>query len=494
MNKLRGSFSYIIGAFLLFLFCAFVYGPVFRHLFEESYFSFDAEAMQFVLRQQGGRLYWVARFLMLPLINQWIGAMYLTILLTCLAYFVDRALRIPTRWKGVGFIIPTCLLSWMVSRGYNLFMRSEPSLIILYIYCALIVAFLGFILNKRRSEKNKSDMIPLFGSTLTVFLLVALQGWAWFVNQNVILSCNMQNKLIDGDFRGIIEDGLKARKPDRNVAAFHAIALNVTGELLDKVFELDYDYPTVILDAKGGMDESENYTAESEFYSGLVQPAYHYTLCQQVVEGPRLRFLKLLVACSAIQGEKALCERYLAVIGKMPFQQNFVNLWTSYLSDFELMAQDPVLNRIAEQIVVEDGFEEDFPSPLFIAYRLHMKTATAESLKLSMAASLYMKDLENVVFRARYLNQFGTLPVYVQQALALVYEQQENVLDSFGISDLTRFSIREFKQDVAGYLKSGEELNLPESLRNKWKDSYMYYYYFGNKRKSTKATQVTGVN
>ena len=54
MNKLRENLSYILGATLLFLFCAFTYGPVFRHLFEESYFSFDAEAMQFVLRQPAG--------------------------------------------------------------------------------------------------------------------------------------------------------------------------------------------------------------------------------------------------------------------------------------------------------------------------------------------------------------------------------------------------------------------------------------------------------
>ena len=69
---------------------------------------------------------------MLPLVNQWVGALYLATLLTSLAYFVDQMFRVSGQWKGVGFIIPVSLLSWMVSRGYDIFMRSEPSLILLY--------------------------------------------------------------------------------------------------------------------------------------------------------------------------------------------------------------------------------------------------------------------------------------------------------------------------------------------------------------------------
>lgn len=494
---MRKNVSYIIGFTLLLVFCTWVYGPVFRHLADESYFSFEAETMKFVLRQDYGQLYWGARFLLLPLGNQWLGGLYLALLLTLIAFLVDKVFRLPESWRGLGFIVPSLLMGWVVNRGYNLYMRQEPSLVILYLYVILTACIIAYLLRivflKKIPEESKEKLYK--GLCISVLSLVILTGYAWYASQNVIFSCSMQNKLMDSDFHGMIEDGLKVRTPDRSVAAFYAIALNQNNELLERAFEIDYDYPVVSLDPIGGLNESENYTAECDFYSGLILPAYHYALCQQVVEGPRVRFLKLLIMTSALQGETDLCHRYLSFLRKMPFQQEFVETWKNYLRNPELMLQSPVLKRVLDQDVYEQCFEEDFQSPLFIGYRLAMNVATQESMPLAIGAGLYLKDLKNVAYRANYLAQQGSLPTYVQQALVMTYATDADRLNKLGVSDLTRMNVGEFAREMSDYIEKKTPLaDIPVDLRKKWKGSYMYYYYFGNRKVNESGVEATGVN
>lgn len=278
---------------------------------------------------------------------------------------------------------------------------------------------------------------------------------------------------------------------DPSIAAFHAIALNQKGQLLDKMFEINYDFPA----NEDGLDESENYTAECNLFSCLPQPAYHYALCQQVVEGPRLRFLKILVICSALQQEDALCKRYLAFLDKMPFQHDFVEIWEQRLESPQLTAEDPTMARILQQVSFEDGFENDYARPCYIGFNLGVRRATPETLKASMAAALYCKDLENVVFRATYLKQVEALPSYVQEAIVVASAKKPEIMQQFPeISDLMKNRVSSFANEASVYLGLEDTIKAYDALYEKWGNSFMYYYYFGNRNRTVQNGFVTAVN
>lgn len=489
---------YLICLVLFTVFCCGIYGPVFLHLSQENYFAFDSGAMAFVLREPLGTLYWISRFLMLPLQNQWIGGIYLAILLTLLTWFTDRTLRVSSKWYGIGALLPACILIWAVSRGYNLFMRSEPSKVVFYIYVFLlltgILALVISLFFKKKISAEKSFKWPV-GLLCPILILVLLNVGAWIYRQNLILSCDMQNKLLIADWDGMIEDALKAKNPDKSIAAFHAIALNQKGQLLEKMFEIDYDFPPTKLDDKDGLDESENFTAECNLFSCLPQPAYHYALCQQVVEGPRLRFLKMMIICSALQQEDALCSRYLAFLDKMPFQHEFVETWERRLENPQLTAEDPTMARILQQVSFEDGFENDYARPCYIGFNLGVRRATPETLKASMAAALYCKDLENVIFRAAYLKQIEALPTYVQEALVVASAKRQEILQQFPeISDMMKIRVSSFANEASPYLEQEDTSEVYEALYEKWGNSFLYYYYFGNRNRAVQDGFVTAVN
>lgn len=491
---MKKYFPYLICMALFLVFCCGVYGPVFLHLSQENYFAFDTEAMAFVLREPLGVLYWGSRFLMLPLQNQWIGGLYLSVLLVLITWFTDHAFRVPPKWYGIGAVVPACILMWAVSRGYKLFMRSEPSMVVLCIYVALlatgILSLLVGLLFKRKTFEKVSFKWPV-GLLCSVLILCLLNAGAWIYRQNVILSCDMQNKMLLSDWDGMIKDAMNAESPDKSIAAFHAIALNQKGQLLDKMFEINYDFPAI----EEGLDESENYTAECNLFSCLPQPAYHYALCQQVVEGPRLRFLKMLIVCSALQQEDALCKRYLAFLDKMPFQHDFVEIWERRLEAPQLTAEDPTMARILQQVSFEDGFENDFARPCYIGFNLGVRRATPETLKASMAAALYCKDLENVVFRATYLKQVEALPSYVQEAIVVASAKKPEIMQQFPeISDLMKIRVSSFANEASAYLGLEDTLKAYDALYEKWGNSFMYYYYFGNRNRTVQNGFVTAVN
>lgn len=511
---LRKQLPYIVGFVLLAFFCCYEFGPVLRHLAEENYVSLESLPMAYVLRRPLGMLFWVGRFLMLPLQSQWIGGLYVALLLTLSAWLADKSLRLRQQWRGLGFVLPALLMGWAAYRGYNLYMRNEPSQLILWIWgllsftglCAGVRALLP---HKAVAEQTPAATKPAshpapksksrpYGLAVAVVSLVLLCGGTYAGRQNLLLSCHMQNLMMDGDWEAMNEAALSARRPDHSVAAFNVIALNQMGQVLERAFELDYDYPTVQLDSIGGMDEGVNYIAECNLHAGLVQPAYHYAMEQLVMSGPRLRYFKLMALTALINNERALCEKMLHVISQMPLQSAYVERMRQLLADDALRDADPMIARIRQFLPQEDKFEQNFRTPAFLGYNVGVLAGTDETLNTSVAAALYSKDMENIILRASYLQQKRTLPLCVQQALVIASFKRPGLLDRFpGIDKFVQNEVQNFAIEAAPLSKDkseeGKEL-MRKTLVDNWKGTYMYYYYCGNLNQTVQRKTETAVN
>lgn len=497
-----GRMVYAVLGLLLF-FCCWEFSPVLRHLAEESYFSFEALPMTYVLREPLGYFYWAGRFLMLPFHWQWVGGLYLAALLIGSGWLADKALGCKAQWRGIGFLFPALLLGWASWRGYNLYLRNEPSLLILWTWGLLIVSGIAasvraIVRKDKELELQPVALLKSFGLWMGVISLLLVIGGTYKYRQNVILSCDMQNKMMDADWEGMVDDALAARQPDRSVAAYHAIALNHQGQLLEHVFDIDYNYPTVKLDSIGGMDEGVNYIAESNFHCGLVQSGYHYAMEQHVMGGPRLRFLKLMALTSMVNDERELCERYLHFIEKMPFEGEFCENVRSLLGNAKAIADDPTFGRILQFLPREQKFEQNFRTPPFLGYNVGVLSGTDETLNTSVAAALYSKDMENIIMRSQYLQQKRTLPLCVQQALVIASFKRPGLLDNFkGISPYVQNEVVNFAAIAAPLSKDKSEKGkeaMRQALVKDWKGTYMFYYYCGNLNQTVQKQTQTNVN
>ena len=274
---------------LLAVFCTFVYGDVFARAEQEGFVNFNRTTMKFLLDKPLGELYWLGRVMLLVFKSKWVGGIALAALLMGTACQLDYIFRLSrTKLCGVSILLPVAELAYLVSLGTNIYYKEEPSRITLYpvaIFLLLLVCRIVVQLIRRRTRTNalpveakKLRGFP-YGFAVSLAAIGILFGYAYGARQNTILEARMQNRIWDQDWEGLVEDGLSARRPTRAVAAYYAIGLLQRGELVERLFEIPFDYPI-----NGGLnyhDGAEEYgllQADADFEAGLVQVAYHYCM------------------------------------------------------------------------------------------------------------------------------------------------------------------------------------------------------------------------
>ena len=493
------------GGFLLwFLFLTFVYGDMFVRAVQESYVSSSADTMYYIVSSPFGYLYWAGRYLLL--VCRWAASAgaFLSLVFTLTALVFDRLLRLPSRWWGTGYVLAAGCVAWMIVRGTNLYFMSEPSLVVLIpVGVLLLTALLAGVaaLVARLAKRPAAASVPAqpLGLLLTLLLVAGATVAARTVNANEMLTARVQNLADEQRWDEIIEAARQADRPTRTVAAYHAIALLQTDQLLDGLFDIPYDFPKARLDSLGGNDEYNLLLAPCNFYAGLTNAAYRCAMDRVVTYGPSLSSFKLMVRCALVAGERELCDKYLDLVAMNPGEDKFVQEYRAMLADSTLLQQNDDLRRVMSRLPLEKNFEQNYMPPAFLGYNLLLQQGTDATLITSVAACLYTKDLQSLLPRVRIMQQKGvSLPACVLQALAIMSLKQPALLQEFPqVAQYAQSQVRAFLLDAKPYVK--DRLALRHELKKDWLGAYVYYYYTENNdpdqvRKPQTQTDSHGVN
>lgn len=516
--KLSSSFVYGVGFLLLAVFCCWTYGDVFHHIALDNFVCSDAEAMTFVRRSAYGSIFWAARYLLLVFNNQWVGGIVMAAFLTLTAWLFDRLALSLSSGKpgvarhlcGVGFLPVLALLSWMVYRGYNLYFRCDISTFVVWtvlLFLVALVAGLVALVMRRKVEKGISRFAA---APLVVLLAYAGLTWQAFVpGENVRATCRMQNILDETqDWQAMAETGRSCVRPSRSVAAYYIIALVQQNQLLEHAFDIPFDYPKLKLDDIGGDDEGINYIADCNLYAGLPNSAYHTSMENHVMTGPRLRTYKRMAICSILSGENKLASRYLHIINTVPFQKGWVKEYLEYLDHPEMIVKNPVFSNILSMYPREQRFEQNYRQPVFLGYNAGLLSGSDNTLVTSVATCMYSKDLNNLLLRTNFLQQKISLPLTVQQSIYIASLNREGLLDQYPQvkgNAMLQAEFRNFLAEAQPFLARKKELQdeeakkalqheMSEALRENWLGTYYYYYYCGNIEQTVKKTESHGVN
>lgn len=508
----RRWLPYAVEFVLIYVFCTAVYGDVFVRTAEENYVSTDLTTMGFLTSQAWGLLFYAGRWLLLPFLNVWVGAVVMALVLTASTVLLDRAIGLASRLNSLCSFIPGLVLGWIVFRGTNIFHRNEPSLIVLvplalFVFSA-ILALVSWMIRKRNPtggeekarRRGRLSSLPL-GVLSPVIVFAALTFCAQKYNQNEILTARMQLDFLHGDWDSIIEDAQKAERPTRAVAAYYAIALVQTDQLLDRIYDIPFDYPSPRLDRNSGSEEYSLFEGDCNLCAGLLNPAYRCAMDQVVMYGPTVFNFKRLAVAALLNGEKALTEKYLSLIEKMPFEQGFVDKIRPMLSDSTLISQDENFAHILSLYPQESRFEQNYQQPAFLGYNLGLRQGSDPTLRTAIAAALYSKAINRCLPHIQILSQKtgGNLPVSVQQALTIMAQKNPQIESAF--PDAVRIYepmlasfftqakpiIDRRSVEIAGKSKKEQEeikvkynAIMRDELKEEWLGTYFYYYYCEN--------------
>ncbi|MGN0086786.1 MAG: DUF6057 family protein [Alloprevotella sp.] len=549
----------LLAALALYLFFTLVVGDLLERTQQESFVTANAEQMSFLTGQAGGYVYLAGRWALTLCKCKWGGGLLLTLLLVGTACLWRKILGLPKALKGWAYIVPALCCAWLVGQGTNLYYKAEPSMLVLVpmglLLASLVVYGLRRCLLRGRGDRSQA---PVGRRAAVVALLVPVVlagGGSWATlryAENDLVAARVQLLCERADWDGIIRSVEAARRPNRTMAAFYAIALVQDGSLLENCYNIPYDYPDPgYHKCRDGNSEYALFEPECNFYAGLYNSAARAAMERYVMDSPNIRQLKTMTLAAVMNEEKALALKYLRVLEDVPFEGKFVEKYRPMALNPALINEDPTLAAVKRLYPQESHFEQQYRQPAFLGYNVGLMAGSDQTLVTSIAACLYSKDLNAFMMRAPiYLQKHPTgVPATVAQALLIaslhrpeVEQQYASVIQPYGsmasafmqevkplleankpaqkaeeeqldadfkarkqqllASGDTPEAVQEKLEDLEKEHKqqrididSRYKRRLREALRENWLGTYFYYYYCENNELSqTRKVESAGVN
>lgn len=466
------------------------YGDVMYIAQQNSFFSTKEPLMDFITSNRPyGYLWWLGRAALQLFYYPLIGGAVTALMLTIISGLVGYVFRLHKKLSPLQFLPAFVWIGYLFFQGYDLYYQSETGMILGIPLCVFIILVLQscFIrtFSKRRicsvfitsAISKKQRILEIVGILAIPLLLI-------FGNEHlrpyVRPTAHMQRCIQTEKWEEIKETAKECGVSARPIAAYYAIALMQTGEITQSLFDIEYNYAELHLHDRNGDKDygTAYYESDGNFYAGLINTAYRNALEQLTMDGPSALNLKRLAEASLLNGEHALCDKYLDILESMPFEGDFVKRTRAMNKNTELITQDARLNRIMQLLPVEDSFETLYREPLFLGYNIALlQGRSLDALHASLAACLYSKLIPDFLIRTEPLVN-STLPQNVQDALIMESQKNPNISKIFRFDEFSLQKFQAFLNMAASY-KGRRETGAKE-LKEQFLGFYPYYYYYGN--------------
>lgn len=487
-------------------FSALWYGEVFLMAREYSFFVFDGMLMQDVLRQPWGYLWAVGRGCLTLFAYPWLGGLAVAALLTAGSYLAGRLLCLPSRLRALQYLPAAACLFWWTWQGFDAFVYTEPGKMLgipLGATALLAAAALITCIPPLRRCLRKKESPDAMGLAAALFAAVTLPFCAGLYGAHarpyVRPTARLQHLLAEQQWDEMIRTAQAYEGSNRQVAAYHAIALHHTGRLLEDLFNIRYDFEPIKMTFRNGAptDGHDIYEADCDLHAGLLQTAYRKDMELNVLDGIRTSRLKRMMKYALVKDETNLALRYLYVLSRQPFEGRFTNRYLPMAQSSQAAFADAELAFLRETSPTSDLFENYLMDPPFIGYYAALRqTANKIQADAATAAALYTKKMPYFLYHAEdYVRQGGMMPNAVGDALALAYAngkqpQSEPQWLAPYLERLTAFS-----RATGG--KTDADTETRHRLFDTYKGYYLYYYFFGNREPNeygTHPNEEGGVN
>ncbi|MDY5086668.1 MAG: DUF6057 family protein [Alloprevotella sp.] len=524
---------YAVTFVALWFFCQMVYGDVFARAAEANFIMADDRAMAFLTSQAWGSLYVIGRWCLLVFSAPWLGCLLLALCLTLIARLTDRLLGVGRGWLGIGSVVSGALLAYYIYLGIHLWYKSEPSLFILVTLCVVALLLVLLVLKavaRRYLVQPAAEAAETAGAAtspvsrlkalqlgiLCPIVVVAAAGIAADrINQNVILTSRLQLLCQQDRWSDIIDEALTARRPSRAVACYYAIALEETDQLLQRIFDLPFDYPEERFRKQDGSEEYGLFLADANYHAGIPNIGYRCAMDHLVVNGPNIYVLKQMCICAIVNGEEALARKYLTILSHIPFQGAFVEKYSAYVGNESMIQTDATMAHVRSLKPLASHFEQNYRAPAFLGYNTGLMSGSDPSLITSIAACLYSKEIDRCLPHIQvYFQKYRMLPPVLQQVVAILGNKRPDVAAAFPqimqaeanrimafvsaakpiLDERTQMQVGKSPEEQTR-IKTEYNARLREALQDDWLGTYYYYYYCeNNDPKQVRQAEQHGVN
>ncbi|MCF0197988.1 MAG: hypothetical protein HUK02_01515 [Bacteroidaceae bacterium] len=480
------------------------YGDVMRVAREWSFWAPDITLMQYESGRPWGALWHIG----LALLQLWrwpvLGSAVLALLLTAATWLTAYCLRLRGWWQALAFVPVAVYLAVVAHQGVDIYFEAEPGRImgIPFLYTLVVILLALIIFTFTRHHRLHPETLPqnrgiALVAVVTMAVSMAISQW---LRPYVRVVTEMQCELMEQDWKAVQKTArAHPTLSYRMIAAYYAMATVQRGEQGSRLFDLlmDYDEPYI-----HGFDRDETtgqtyYLMECDYYAGLVQTAQHHAMENLTMCGPTLRSLKMLTKCALLRGEWTVAEKYLRILGKVPFEGAWVKRYTAMLRQPDAVNNDAEMKMVRMTEPVHDTFESQYIQPVFMGYNASlMEGRSVNALLNSLAVQLYTKTTQGFLARCEaYQGQMP--PQTIAEALLMFSSKHPQLTEAFPGITMHQTRLGSYFQEVKPMMSDRQRY--ARELFPRYKGFYPYYYFFGNlkatkKQKDNGGTSNHGVN
>lgn len=278
-----------------------------------------------------------------------------------------------------------------------------------------------------------------------------------------------------GEWKQMVKEMGKMQTSTRVIAAYRAVALLATDQMIERIFNYNYNY------YHPGF---KNYCEEVAYYPELMlfasMPQISYRWCMEFLTDTdkKIYLIKHMALCSFINEEYELTKRYLRIISETRFYKQWADEMYKCLDD-----PDKYYKKYPYLVKIKAGIPNMERSGIFrgttTLYDRFTSLPNITAIK-RLYTRLYRRQLEHLekeTLRSPMLRT-GSLPRYVQEGLVLkaILSNDMSSLQKFPIEKEVYEYVRNF---VDYYVKHHQEEDLDIKMKKKFGYSYCHYFSFG---------------
>lgn len=494
-----------------YLWAAWYYGDVLRMARERSFWVASTEQMEFLLSQEYGGLWYLGRLMITLFRYPWVGALIPATLITWSTWCLGYGLRLTARWRWIQYLPVGAYMMWLVYEGINLFYENESGAILGIPFCASVILTIWAIMIASFSRKKAPAIIGIpkdetawqnRAQLLAIVFVFALQGVMTEVYRpytRVIAKMNVG--LLNSDWQGMIKTARdNADLSYRPIAAYYATALVNTNQICERLYDIRLDYDSLYMhvrNSKANVHALTLYQEDCDYYAGFIQTCIHHAMERVTMIGPNIRSMELLTKCALMRKEWEVAKKYLRILRDVPFEDEFVEKYSAYVDNPEMVKNDKEMAFIRQFEPIHDSFENTYQQPVFLGYNAVLTEGRSKNALLnSLAVCMYSKSMPAFMMRTQPLE--GSLPPEnIADALCLMSAKDPNIMQRFSGLDYRYKKLATALGEMKPYMK--DRPKYAKELFESYKGYYPYYYFFGNLKATRKtpkaeASSTAGVN
>lgn len=341
--------------------------------------------------------------------------------------------------------------------------------------------FISIIFRKNAEEAKKNTITGyIYINIVSLFLIMGIVFLFSNRDSNFHRLLAMSNALEQNDWDKMLSLAKQSENtPTRLIVLHRNLALFRKNELCDKMFTYPDGFTLLKTDSNISPAQVSSY---SLFYHyGQIGYANRWMMESMVRNGVKAEYLKYMTKISLFNNETDLAKKYLGQLKHTLFHKKWAEKYEKYTTGNLSFTEDIDYKNISPTMQYENflGGTSSALEEYLLEFYAYLKSGTPVMGELSMATSLTLKDINGFWPKFfLYEKNKWKMPVHVQEA-ALLFTTMEGKINisqiKFNATVVNRF--KEFVNEANAYKNIGDENNM-STFKNKFGDTYWFYYFF----------------